>query len=59
MEIRILLHGDSEERQKQLDSKVNLTGGYHFSNLRHCYVCGDSFHALQCPGVFGGGNENL
>ena len=28
-----------------------MTGGCHFSNLRH--VCGDSFHALQCPGVFG------
>ena len=28
-----------------------MTGGCHFSNLRH--VCGDSFHALQCPGVSG------
>ena len=30
---------------------LNLTGGCHFSNLR--YVCGDSFHALQSPGVSG------
>ena len=30
---------------------LNLTGGCHFSNLRH--VCGDSFHALQSPGVSG------
>ena len=26
-----------------------LTGSCHFSNLQ--YVCGDSFHALQSPGV--------
>ena len=30
---------------------LNLTGGCHFSNLRH--VCGDSFHALQSLGVSG------
>ena len=30
---------------------LNLTGGCHFSNLRH--VCGDSFHALRCLGVSG------
>ena len=30
-----------------------LTRGCHFSNLRH--VCGDSFHALRCPGASGGG----
>ena len=30
---------------------LNLTGGCHFSNLRH--VCGDSVHALQSPGVSG------
>ena len=29
----------------------DLTGGCHFSNLRH--VCGDSFHALQCLRVSG------
>ena len=28
---------------------LNLTGGCHFSNLPH--ICGDSFHALQSPGV--------
>ena len=28
-----------------------LTGGCHFSNLRH--VCGDSFHALRSPRVSG------
>ena len=28
-----------------------MTGGCHFSNLRH--VCGDSFHALRSPGVSG------
>ena len=30
---------------------LNLTGGCHFSHLRH--ICGDSFHALQSPGVSG------
>ena len=30
---------------------LNLTGGCHFSNLRH--ICGGSFLALQCPGISG------
>ena len=35
--------------KKNLDLKENLTGGCHFSNLRH--ICGDSFHTLQSPRV--------
>ena len=42
--------------KKNLDSKGNLTGGCHFSNLQH--ACGDSSHLTESWG-FRSGNEDL